>query len=305
VSLCSKKNKDQFEIIYYIVPCKTYEEFIIRNVTISTHSTKSAAATHNLWNLVQSSHKKINYFLVLADTPVYRAQLKIALLSKYHITSRHLEALTRILYFLLVRQGYFDLVVKSKGLCLCGPPRVGKRRLITKLKTVFGSEAFYSVCMAREQDYRGYLRAHRPVLCFDDNLKRPMTNLQVLLNIFSHERGQRVDRKYGLTLLLNPTHSIVITNDAFLVRSPKSLKNRFVLVKLPHTPVNWYIMEDHEFKSLCIRIINSIILDKVQPNKTYGDYYDYNTTPIPGDVEYKLIDISSFLSDGPKFSKLA
>lgn len=73
----------------------------------------------------------------IKDINNYPLDQCLAVIEKSNISSRPLAALSHVLYGLLLREKYYIVATKRKGLILRGKPYTGKTRITTILKEFF------------------------------------------------------------------------------------------------------------------------------------------------------------------------
>jgi hypothetical protein len=86
---------------------------------------------------------------------------------KYQLDSEHIVILASAIYAILIRDGYYPLLVKMKGTIIQGRPNTGKTRMFTALIKFFKSPIFFFVG-ARVNDFTGYHPSDKPIIVFDD-----------------------------------------------------------------------------------------------------------------------------------------
>ena len=68
------------------------------------------------------------------------------LILKYQLDSDHIVMLASAIYAILIRDGYYPLLVKIKGTIIQGRPNTGKTRIFTALIKFFKSPIFLPNC---------------------------------------------------------------------------------------------------------------------------------------------------------------
>ena len=215
---------------------------------------------------------------------------------KYQLTSDHMTIFSSVLYAILIRDGYFPLLVKIKGTIIQGSPNTGKTRIFIALMRFFKFPVFFFVG-ARVNDFTGYHPTDKPIIVFDDifgtgkkkskGAKASQTwSKGVLLRLLAHE-PIKLDVKYGVPVQVSPTQCFVVTNDEFLFQlSPveANLKARIKLVCLPeHSQSLWADITSRDIEYLVIYTLNKLLIElgdtESKNNIDYGFNYVVKSLP--------------------------
>ena len=209
------------------------------------------------------------------------------LMLKYQLDSDHIVMLVSALYALLIRDGYYPLLVKIKGTIIQGRPNTGKTRIFTALIKFFKCPVFFFVG-ARVNDFTGYHPSDKPIIVFDDVFgtgkqatSKGLKSMQswsksTLLRLLAHE-PLKIDVKYKTPVEVYPTQCFVITNDKFLFQLHEvesNLKARIKLVCLPDSSrALWAEISEEDLKYLIIFVLTDLKAElEFESLKAFVDY---------------------------------
>lgn len=229
------KNHEHIYIVRDIMNHSTLEDFLNGSFIRSLKNIVIPRVIDRCWKLSRSLVHHPECIEVFDTVPNISTEEWLDLIHKWNITSHHLYFLNRLLYFIGIKEGYFDQVVKSKNLLVIGRPNVGKTSLLFKLQEVFLNPDLFFFVGSRKNDFSYFPVGQRPIIVFDDVLSYPELNWDegILLKVLAHEPFV-VDVKYGQPVAIKPTNSIIITNTFGMFSDPKhsALLNRVVIIEL-------------------------------------------------------------------------
>lgn len=282
---------------------RDYEKWKLSSLENTDWSVKKSTPSSHAWLI---SRRLVPFVKVLEpfmnkliDSPDgkwtnYDEFLVIAV--KYQLTSDHIIIFSSVLYAILIRDGYFPLLVKIKGTIIAGKPNTGKTRIFMALMRFFNFPVFFFVG-ARVNDFSGYNPSDKPIIVFDDifgtgqkrskGAKASQTwSKGVLLRLLAHE-PIKMDVKYGVPVQVAPVQCFVVTNDKFLFQlSPveANLKARIKLVCLPeYSQCLWADITSRDIEYLVIYTLNKLLIElgdvESKNSIDYGFHYVVKSQP--------------------------
>ena len=215
---------------------------------------------------------------------------------KYQLSSDHITALSSVIYAILIRDGYFPLLVKIKRTIIQGKPNTGKTRMFIALMKFFKFPIFFFVG-SRVNDFSGYHPSDTPIIVWDDVFGTGKRGLKgskaaqtwskgALLRLLAHE-PINIDVKYSTPVQVTPAQCFVITNDEFLFQlnpTEANLKARMKLICLPpHSQALWANMSSEDMEFVIMYTLSKLLIDlgdaESKRSIDYGFHYVVKRLP--------------------------
>ena len=192
----------------------------------------------------------IEFYIELTKNPEAYPKKEFKRICKaYGIERIHLQALTHVIYGLLIREGFVKLVMKIRRLIISGSPNTGKTRMFTMLKIHLGDWLFYDMG-TRRNDFTGYIPKNKPIILIDDNLGTQGASLAMSsrINIPDFQtikptiikviRGEEFpgDVKCLEVIIVKAAYAVIISNNPLLFRTYAVDQNLAARGRLIHFP---------------------------------------------------------------------
>ena len=257
-----EKSRDFFYILvsFKIISFSTLHRFLLRDAKRYCLGVKRKSIIQTCWDLSRSFLKfpLVTEEIKKIDAPsIYDF---FSIVRQYNLQWVHLRVLTRILFFILIKEGVIDQPVKSKNLFIVGDPNTGKTSLLYKIIEVFNNYTIFHFVGTRVNDFSGFQPALKPIIVFDDALKRfPYFNWRenLLLKVLGHEPVS-VDVKYGFLVEIPPRNCIIISNDGKLFENYWNLEARVIYCDFGDQHANWSKIRNDDFKKLVFILLEDL-----------------------------------------------
>lgn len=120
-------------IIAIMIPYDSYQLFRVREAYLGLASVSQRAKYKQIWDLSRRLIIPEKVMDKISSVSCSR-EVYLQLVKDYSVSDMHQNAITLILFFLCLKEGYIGLkiAVKAKNLLLRGIPNSGKTTLITK-----------------------------------------------------------------------------------------------------------------------------------------------------------------------------